>query len=171
MVTSDLMVVIGDRRWTNQAVHLACAIARGNGGTVVLASMVPVHHPAQLGDASGRVRFTDEDRHALFDFAATAEDYGVDCRQQICTYANYSSGIASAAEQLNIGYVFAPPFRSRWPWLARWKMWRLRRLVQRPLFALQTPEDQPILSIGRPAVGSEPGAAADGGLPAMAHPL
>jgi len=138
---------------------------------VILVKMVPVSHPALLNTAAGRVQFTKQDRLALFDYAATAQDYGVDYRHQLCSYANYSSGVASAAEQLAASIVFAPPFQSRWPGLARWQMWRLRRLVQRPLFALQTPDDQPVLSYEEPAGKNNDPHPTMGGRPATVQPF
>jgi hypothetical protein len=149
----SIMVVVGDRTWTLQAMHLACAIGRDNSGLVVVVKMVRVNNPVLLGDASGLVHYSAHDRHALQECEATAEDYNVPFRLHVCTYADYAAGLAAAADQLDAALIFAPPPHSRLqPW-NRFQTWRLHHIVHRPVFSLTTPADQPAVDLGRPAAG------------------
>jgi hypothetical protein len=147
----SIIVVIGDRSWTLQAMHLACTIARDNSGLVVVVKMVRVNNPVLLGDASGLVHYSSHDRHALQECEATAEDYNVPFRLQVCTYADYAAGLAAVADQLDAALLFVPPPQSRLqPW-NRFQTWHLHHIINRPVFGLTTPADQPSVNLGRPA--------------------
>ena len=55
MGTSTIMVVVGDRKWTLAAIHLACAVAQGNGSEITLPAGSPLAGlPAPPASVSGR---------------------------------------------------------------------------------------------------------------------
>ena len=123
MPSTRIMIILGERPWTMQALHLACAMARRQEVTIVLVKMTPVIHPLLLGTEAGSLAFSWQDAQDLQDFAATAEDYGVAMQVEICQYANFIHAVVDAAEQLEITAVFAtipdghfPP----WSHLQRW---------------------------------------------------
>lgn len=145
MSETRYIVVLGEQSWTLRAVHLACALARRSEGQVVLLKMVPVKHPIQLGTPAGRLNLTDADRQALRDFGATAQDYGVEFRLQICHYAAYLSGVTDAAEQLAASAVFHQPLTGRVRAWEQLKTGRLKRALARrgcSLYSLEQAERQ-----------------------------
>jgi hypothetical protein len=157
-----IMVVPGDWQWTQQAMHLACAMARDTGTAVVAVRMVPVNHPLLLGDISA-VKHTADERSLPYDCAVTAEDYGVAYQMLVFNYVNYFSGLSSAAEQINAIAIFMSIHHSSFvPW-DRFQLWRLRRAAKRIIYTLETPADQPAVNLG----GNLPGLG-DAGIPAIA---
>lgn len=166
MDRQSLMVVLGDRQWTQQAMHLACAMARDAGALVIVVKMVNVNHPLLLGDAAGLRDYTREDRCLLQDCAATAEDYGVTFRLQVFAYASYVSGVVSAVEQIGVSTLFMPPLSGPLAFWNRFMLWRLRRAVHKPLYTLQTPSDQPVVVLGESVLAGS----SDATFPPIAHP-
>ncbi|MCI0399146.1 MAG: hypothetical protein L0332_25860 [Chloroflexi bacterium] len=165
MDTVKVMLVLSERQWTLQALHLACALVRNQGGEIVLVKMVPVRHPAMLGTAAGYLDFTDQEEQAIRDFAATAEDYNVPFSITLCQYASYSNAVLSAAEQLQARIIFAPPPRSVIPLWSVVQQWWLKQSLargHRTLYTLQqagaSPGWTPSITLpkkGRPAIGDK----------------
>ena len=58
-----ILLVPGEARWTSVALHLASAIARSNGGQLILLRMAPAGHPALLGSPEGS-RSAEADRRS-----------------------------------------------------------------------------------------------------------
>ena len=131
MKKSRLMIIMGDRGWTQAALHLTCAMSRRGAAEVALLKMVPVRHPLLLGTEDGFVDFTTEDATALEEMAATAEDYGVSLDVQLFQYTNYWSGVVDAAAQLNVTAVIAHVPPSRIPYWHDFRHWWLRRRLAR----------------------------------------
>jgi len=123
------MIVLGERPWTMQALHLACAMARRQDITIVLVKMTPVIHPLQLGTEAGMLQLSRQDELDIQEFSATAEDYGVDFILEICQYANFIHAVVDAAEQLAVTAVFAnvpPSHLQPWTQIQRWWLrWQL----------------------------------------------
>lgn len=147
MSIRSILIVLGDHDWTIRAMHLACAMARDNGAVVFIVKMLRVNHPLLLGDVGGYVNYTALDRTALQACGDIAAEYGVPFREHVCTYADFAAGLAGAAEQLDAGVILTPPYTSRFePW-NRFMLWRVRRIVGRPLFTLSSPTDQPAVAL------------------------
>ena len=157
-----IMIVPGDRQWTQQAMHLACAMARDAGTAVVAVWMVNVNHPLRLGDVY-RVNQAANERDMPPDCAATAADYGVDYQTLVFNYADFVNGLASAAEQVNAAAIFMPPHHGSFGAWDRFLLWRLRRAAKRTIYTLESPADQPVATLGGNPVDLD-----DGGLPAIA---
>ena len=135
MSKPTILIVLGDHTWTVQAMHLACAVARDMQAAVTVVKLVPVNHPLNLGQSSQLVNYTNQDRLALLESAATAEDYGVEFSLQVCSISRYVSGLASIVEQLGAAIVLAPPSTSRFAWWSRWQAWRIRHAVSCPVYS------------------------------------
>lgn len=150
----SLMLVLGPQQWTQQAMHLACAVARDRGTTVEVVKMVAVRHPLLLGDDAGLLAYDQESRHLLQECATTAEDYGVRFHLHVFAYANYINGLASAAEQIDAAMIFVPTFDRPAAIWNRWLLWRLERAAKRPCYSLATPSDQPPQLLAEPAVAA-----------------
>lgn len=133
---NKIMIVLGDRQWTLNALHLACAMVRNNNGEVILVKMVPVQHPIMLGTDAGYRDFTVQDEESTCFFAATAEDYGVPFSVFVCQYASYVSGIADVAEQIEVTAVFCQSPRSHVPFWAKVQKWLLEQALARRHIAL-----------------------------------
>lgn len=144
MLATKIMLVLGERSWTNQALHLTCAIARRQATTITLVKMMPVIHPQMLGTTAGYLQFTPQDEQDMVEYAATAEDYSVEFNIQFCQYANYFHTIMDAAQQLGASDVVACVPASRiagWQHLQEWWLrWQLRR-QQRQLHTLAQNEN------------------------------
>lgn len=129
MPPTTVMIVLGARPWTMQALHLACTLARRQDLTIVLVKMLPVSHPMLLDVPAGGLSLSRQDKLDMQEYAATAEDYGVTFTVRICQYASFIHGVVDAAEQLGVTAVFADvPHHvlSLWMHLQRWRLhWQL----------------------------------------------
>jgi hypothetical protein len=140
MANYTVLVIPGEREWTSKAMHLACAMARSQGGQVVLAKMVGAGHPALLGSPEGLRNVSDDERVALRELAATAQKYDVPLQLILFAYANYAHAVVSAAEQLGAAAVFAVLPASRLPFWTRYQHWRVQSMLARRSCALHTVE-------------------------------
>jgi len=144
MDNASIMVVVGERQWTLQAIHLACAVARSNGSEVVLLHMVPVRHTWFLGTDLGLVDFTIKDQLALVEYAQIPASYSVCFSTCVFQYDAYVTALLDAAEQLNTGIVFALPPRRLFPLWHKIEVRWLRRALSkrhRSLYTLEQPDD------------------------------
>lgn len=127
----NLMVVVGERPWTEQVLHLACTLARQHNGSISLVNLVPVRHPLLLGTDAAYLNFTGADEANLQDLAATIEDYNVSYTVHVSGYANYHNAIKQFAATLNAAVVFAAPSPSIIPFWSQIQSWLFSRtLVQ-----------------------------------------
>jgi len=145
MGNSCIMVVVGERQWTLQAIHLACAVARSTGSDeVVLLNMVPVRHTWLLGTDLGLVDFSIEDQLDLVEYSQIPAIYGVGVSTCVFQYDAYVTALLDAAEQLNTPIVFALPPRRLVPlWHEIEVRWLKRALSKRhrSLYTLEQPDD------------------------------
>ncbi len=137
-----ILVQMSDRQWTLQAVHLACAMARSNQTTVILLRLTPARHPSYLGTEFGDTPPTYEEYKEIDEYAATAEDYGVEMCLQPMQYVNWLEAVSDAADQLDVETVFAHIPPGRIPYWHRFQKWNLKRQLaaaHRQLFTLDQP--------------------------------
>ncbi len=122
------MVLLAEKNWTAQAVHMAAAIARHRGVAIHFVRMIPVQHTSWLGTELGNVRDSSQEYADLMDYCRTAEDYGVNVYLSQMQYHTLHEAIAEAAEYLNADLVFATlPAMT----LRLWRTFRLRQLARR----------------------------------------
>lgn len=145
MDTEALLVVLGDPGWTRRAMHLACAVARDLSMPVVVIDMVRVNHPSLSGETAGLLNHTPLERRLLQECGETAEDYAVNFELHEVAYADYVSGLASAAEQIGVSLVFAPPPASRFTFWNRLVLWRMQHAVHRPICTLESANGQSVI--------------------------
>ena len=133
MLATKIMLVLGERAWTNEALHLACAAARRQNATINLIKMIPVVHPQMLGTTAGYLQFTSQDEQDIEAYTATAEEYNVVFTIQFCQYTSYLHGVVDAAQQLGVSdvVIYMPthmPFGRVIGWhqlQERWLRWQL----------------------------------------------
>jgi nucleotide-binding universal stress UspA family protein len=139
---NTIMVYIGEHKWTVQALHLACALARNNNTTVTLVRMVPVQHTRWLGTEAGNTPPTSEAYELLREYQATAEDYGVELVVCSMQYATLADALGEAADHLDTPVVFATLPQSVIPYWRKFQLWMLEHHLaanQRRLYTLDQP--------------------------------
>ena len=141
MNTSCLMIVMSDVRWTQAALHLACAMSRRDQAALLLLKMIPVRHPLLLGTPGGALNFSAVDAQLLELMAMTAEDYGIPLEIRRCQYANYWHAVVDAAEQLAVTAVLVHIPPSPIPYWQAYRRWWLRRQLSRQHQHLLTLDD------------------------------
>ncbi|MEO8608199.1 MAG: hypothetical protein ABI690_09975 [Chloroflexota bacterium] len=140
MVT--VLVQMAEEKWTMEAMHLACALARGSGAQVALLRLVQVQHPSYLGTSFGNKPPDKREYGRLNEYTATAEDYGIalDVHSMQCLSA--MDAVVDAVEQLEAVILFAHVAASRIHYWRKFQVWNLgRRLVSKhcQLFTLDQP--------------------------------
>jgi len=113
MEIARILVQLADYRWTLEATHTACQIARSTRAEIVFVKLVPVQHIGWLGTDLGYRAFTTSDYANLQEYASIAEDYGVANIVQAFQYATLVEGIVQTAEYFDAQLVFATPLHPR----------------------------------------------------------
>jgi hypothetical protein len=138
-----ILVQLSDHQWTMPAVHLASALARTMNAKIILLHLMPVPQPSYLGTPFGYTTPTQQQYADIDEYAATAEDYGIEISLQIMQCITPLEALYDAAEQLQADAVFAYVPESRIPYWQRIRKWMLQRRVakgHRQLFLLDRPQ-------------------------------
>lgn len=152
-----ILVHMANLKWTTQALHLACALARNDQARVVLLRLIEVQHVRTLGTDYANVPFTPQEYTNLVEYNATAEDYGVDISVAQIQCAYPLEAVINAAQQLNADMVFVHVPDSRIPLLKKLRLWQLERMfakTQRQFYTLETPHNTIIQPAQSPAVAA-----------------
>jgi hypothetical protein len=149
-----IMVVVGEKQWTLQAVHLAAARARATGAEVILIKMVAVGYPGYLGSPYGSEPLSQRDYDDLQAYHRVCESYAAPHQIVPFQYISLGGAIADAAEQLNAESVFASVPDSIIPYWHRYQVWSIRRQLDRHGCALYTLEPPAGLPNGSPSVAT-----------------
>lgn len=139
---TTILVQMADKRWTLQALHLACALARNDESQVVLVRLMQVSHPSYLGTEFGMTTPTPGEYSALREYGAIAEDYGVELTVRPMQCLSIWDAVADAADCLDAGVVFAHVPPSRIPYRRKLQVWGLERRLaaaHRRLYTLEQP--------------------------------
>jgi hypothetical protein len=137
-----ILVQMATDEWTMQALHLACAIARNNDTQVALLRLIQLEHASYLGTCMGDRQPNHDEYQRLREYAATAEDYGIELTVQSMQCLTLLDAVVQAAEQLNAQLVFAHVADSRIPYWHQAQVWNLERRLHsegRQLFTLEKP--------------------------------
>jgi hypothetical protein len=149
-MTATILVITGERVWTRRAIHLAGAMAREAAASVVIVRLQPVAHLEYLGAGEGETLLSFEEYDALAEYITTAESYGVKATVQTFEYSDYAGGVRGAVEFWTAAAVFAPAPAASFGWLARLRLWALRRALWRlagcPFYTLG-PDDGPLVQL------------------------
>jgi len=135
---NTILLQMSDAAWTLQALHLACAMARTQGGEIVLVRFISVPHPSYLGSAFGDVPPSGDECQMLKECAATAEDYGVELSIRSMQCINTLDALVDAAEQLDADAIFAHIPKNRVPYWQAFQLWNMRRRLARAFRELFT---------------------------------
>ena len=149
-MSSIIMVVTGEHTWTLQALHLAAAMARETGASLLLVEMVRVGHVEYLGAGLREVLLPYERLEALRNYTDAVRGYGIPITVAPFEYLDYTGGLLSAAEQSEALAVFAPAPAGLRP-LAAARLWRLRRALRRPFYTLGAGDGAAVWSLEQPA--------------------
>jgi hypothetical protein len=142
---TNILVQMAEENWTMQALHLACALARNSNSKVVLLQLMQVKNPSLLGASFDGHSPSEREYADLEEYAATAEDYGVELELQPMQCISMLDAVVDAAEQLNTVVVFAHVLPSRIPYWRRFQVWNLERRLRnqrQQLFTLDQPLDR-----------------------------
>ncbi|MBN8619706.1 MAG: hypothetical protein J0L63_12420 [Anaerolineae bacterium] len=137
-----ILVQLADQQWTRQALHLACALARGQEHHIVLLRLMPVRHMSYLGTDWGNQPMSDAEYELLEDYLATAEDYGIAVNVTHMQSVSALESVIQAAELLEANTVFAqipPSHIPYWHTLHRWLVEQRFMLARRTLYTLEEP--------------------------------
>lgn len=123
-----IVVQLSDHRWTMQAVHLACAMARNNQSVLVLLQLYPVTNAGLLGSGIGADASSVRNALDLEEYETIAEDYGVPVILQPMECDSLIEATVQAAEQLKAGALFIhiPEYR-----FALWRKFQVRNIERR----------------------------------------
>jgi hypothetical protein len=125
-----IMVQVTNKSWTIEALHLACAMARGGETTITLVRFMEVGHPSYLGTSMGSIVPTAQEYRELQEYQATAEDYGVEFDVRSIQCLSPLEVIAQAAEELEADVVFAHVPESAIPYWRKFQIWNLERSLK-----------------------------------------
>ena len=125
-----IMIQVADERWTMEALHLACAMARDGESVISLVRFMEVGHPSYLGTNMGYIAPTQQEYRELQEYQATAEDYGVEL--DVCSIQCLSAldVIAQAAHELEADVVFVRVPESSIPSWRKMQRWTLERSLK-----------------------------------------
>ena len=121
-----ILVQVSDPQWTWTALQSACALARRQGGRIVLLQMVRMQHIAHLGAALDSAPLTPQAICDLQAYAAAAADSGVPCEAQAYQYYDLFGALCEAAAQMGAVAVFAKLPSSALPFWSECRLELLR---------------------------------------------
>ncbi|MDX2137121.1 MAG: hypothetical protein SF123_03430 [Chloroflexota bacterium] len=140
---TTILVQLSDKAWTMRALHEACALARKQQETVTLLRLMQVEHISYLGSEFGNVAIDHQEYERLQEYAATAEDYGVEVEVEQMQCLSMIDATADAAELLEARAVFAHIPASRIPFLHELRVHHLERRLRGTGRLLYTLDEQP----------------------------
>ena len=141
----SILVQMAEARWTEEALHLACAMARNTHSEIVLLRMIETQHLSWLGTSFGMESFSPEESDRVWEYKAIAKRYGVEFSVEPMRWVSYVEAMVEASEQLNAEVVFAHLPESRLPFVRKFQIWDLRRQLAQRHSTLYT-LDQPVHS-------------------------
>jgi len=139
-----IMVQVANKSWTMEALHLACAMARGGDTTISLVRFMEVGHPSYLGTNMGTIAPTPQEYQDLREYQDTAEDYGVELEVRSIQCLSPLDAVAQAAEELEADVVFARIPEHPIAYWRKFQVWNLARSLKGQrcqLYTLDQPAD------------------------------
>jgi hypothetical protein len=139
-----IMVQVADKKWTTEALHLACAMARNSNMAITLVRFMEVGHMSYLGTDLGRIAPTPQEYRELQDYSAAAAEYGIELDVTSIQCLSRLDVVAQAAEELAAEVVFARLPETSIPYWHKFQLWNLKRQLQGQhcqLFTLDQPEN------------------------------
>ncbi|MEO8613009.1 MAG: hypothetical protein ABI690_34265 [Chloroflexota bacterium] len=125
-----IMVQVANKSWTMEALHLACAMARGGETSITLVRFMEVGHPSYLGTDMGKIAPNPQEHQELRDYQETAEDYGIELDVYSIQCLSVLDVVAQAANELEADVVFARIPASTLPYWRKFQIWNLGRSLK-----------------------------------------
>ena len=126
----NIVVQVADPQWTNQAVHLASAVARNTGRRVTLLYLMLARNPGLLGSEIATPPPTWEEQTQFQGYSSICEDYGVECVLQPMQYVSQLGALQDAAAILHARVLFVKRPDKPLSLRNRFWAWSLRRGLQ-----------------------------------------
>jgi hypothetical protein len=136
----SILVQMAEARWTEEALHLACAMARNTHSEIVLLRMIETQYLSWLGTSFGAETFSPEESDRIWEYKAIAKRYGVEFSVEPMRWVSYVEAMVEASDQLNAEVVFAHLPESRLPFMRKFQIWDLRRQLAQHHRTLYTPD-------------------------------
>ncbi len=146
---TTILVQMADARWTEQALHLACAVTRSTHAGVTLLRLIPVQHYSWLGTPFGYPGLSSEESARIWKYKGVAEKYGAELTLEQMQSISLVGALCDAADLLDAQAVFASIPDSIIPFWRKYLVWELRRLLaqhQRTLYTFDHPSQSMILA-------------------------
>jgi hypothetical protein len=137
---NTIMVQMSDECWTMEAMHLACALAHNTNGQIMLLRLALANNPGLLGwDINPS---TAKEQRQMEEYAAVAEDYGVDFCIQPMQYITQVDALVQAVELFHASVLFAHLPQKGIRFWRQFQLWSLKhKLGNCDLYTLD--EEQP----------------------------
>jgi hypothetical protein len=157
MTTHTIMFHIGNRAWTLETLHSACALARQTDAEIALVKTIPVQHLSWLGTDCGYRSITEREMQDLHDYDLTLEDYGIPHSVNLMQYATLLDALVEAAGHLKAQIVFAQMPPSRIPFWHQIQTGMLRhRLARQQRQLYEQPSARPESPVEELALTPQP---------------
>lgn len=144
---STILIQMADRQWTEEALHLACAMARSDHSEVMLLNLVPAQHYGWLGTSLGVAGMSSEESSYIWNCKAIAARYGIDLCVQPFQYMTLIGALVDSVDEFDARALFARVPQSAIPLWSRYERWDLRRQMTQRGCALYLLDDPARASI------------------------
>lgn len=149
---NTIMVRMDGERWTTDAMHLACTLAKNMNAGVTLVRLMCVQHTSWLGTDTGEMPPTASEQKALREYLAIAAKYDVRFEVRSMQYVSLVDALIEAADYLDAGVVFAKLPQGYLPLWHKFELWNLKRRLSASNRQLQTLEQPANTADWSPAV-------------------
>ncbi len=142
---TTFLVHMAKPQWTEEALHLACAMAHTSDADLVMLELIPVQHYSWLGTSFG---FQQEgDKHdEVKRYRGIAASYDVELSVQPMQYISLIGALVEAVELLEAQALFTHIPTSSLPLWRSLQIWNLHRQLARQGCTLHT-LDQPVWTV------------------------
>jgi hypothetical protein len=102
-----IVVQVSKRKWTTQAMHFACSMARNTQSPLVLLQLIATRSPYLLGAEYGVIPPSTRELEEIAGYAEIAEDYGVAITLRPMQYDSLTGALVQAAVHTKARIVYA----------------------------------------------------------------
>jgi hypothetical protein len=139
------MVQLANAEWTQQAMHLACAMAFRNQTEVVLIRFMPVPHMGLVGEDMDNVKLSRPEQELVNGCHAIAQEYHVQLHFMNFQFYALTDALVDAAAYVNAQAVFATIPTRLIPYWQQFELWNMRRKLASTdceLYTLETDDSR-----------------------------
>ncbi len=151
---NTIIVQMTEPQWTEEALHLACAMAQRRQSKVTLLHLMPTQHFSWLGANFNTNWLTAEQTELVWRCKEIADSYSVELSVQPMEYISYDGALVEVCEEMEAEVVFAHIPHSLIPLWRKMEVWELRRQLAAHHTALYT-LDEPVQTMtSTPQIGA-----------------